>query len=185
METNTIKAQVARAAFIIITVFLGSLLHNALKAQNATTNLEKMTPLKSWAGKWKGEGWSIDQTRQRTEFTVEEHIQLKLDGRTILAEGVGKSKASGEEGFHSLGVFYYNNETETYEVRSWLADGNMTTATAEVNEEGHFIWGFEVPGGRIRYTIRLSGDTWNEKGEFVMGNGQAFPVMEMNLTRVK
>lgn len=185
MKTESFKTQLFRAIVIIAFVFLGTLIHNAVKAQNATTNLEKMKPLKAWAGKWTGEGWSMDETRQRTEFTVEEHIQLKLDGRTILAEGIGKSKATGEEGFRSLGVFYYNNETKTYEVRSWLADGNMTTATAEVTAEGHFIWGFEVPGGNIRYTIQIDGDRWNEKGEYVMPSGQAFPIMEMNLTRVK
>ena len=185
MKTESFKTQLTRAIAIITIVFIGTLIHNAAKAQNATTNLDKMQILKGWAGKWTGEGWMVDESRQRTEFTVEEHIQLKLDGRTILAEGVGKSKATGKEGFRSLGVFYYNNESKTYEVRSWLADGNMTTATAEITEDGLFVWGFEVPGGSIRYTIQIDGDTWNEKGEYVMASGQAFPVMEMNLTRLK
>lgn len=185
MENETLRQQLLKAAAIIVLVFFGTILANQVQAQNGTTNKKKMAPLTHWAGEWKGEGWSIDQSRQRIEFTVTENIQVKLDGRTILAEGIGKNKGSGEEGFHALGVFYYNNERQTYEVKSWLDDGNMTLATAEINDKGQFIWGFDVPGGKVRYTITLTETTWNEKGEFVMESGQAFPIMEMNLNRVK
>ena len=185
METHTLKEKTLKVVVIIATVIYGTLLMNQLQAQNGTTSKEKMKPLLSWAGQWKGEGWSMDASRQRMEFTVTENIQVKLDGHTILAEGIGKSKGTEKEGFHAMGVFYYNNEAQTFEVKSWLNDGNMTLATAEINDKGQFLWGFEVQGGKVQYTITLTKNTWHEKGEFVMGGGQAFPIMEMNLTRVR
>ena len=185
MKTETFKEKLLKTAVIIAAVFYGLMLMNQLEAQNATTDKEKMKPLLGWAGEWKGEGWSFDKSRQRIEFTVTEKVQVKLDGSAILLEGVGKNKGSEEVGHNALGVLYYNSAKKTYEMNSWLADGNMTLAIAEFNDQGQFVWGFEVPGGRVRYTITLGDNTWNEKGEFVMESGQAFPVMEMNLTRVK
>ena len=184
MKTKTMKEQAIKVIFITATVLLGALISQSLNAQIGTTNKEKMESLQSWAGKWKGEGWSIDESRQRNSFTVEEHIQSKLGGRVIQAEGIGTG-TDGKVGFRSYGVFYYSNENKRYEVKSFTEDGNMSLSTAEINEEGQFIWGFEVPAGSVRYTITLTGDTWKEKGEFVMGSGQTFPIMEMSLTRVK
>lgn len=184
MKTETLKQGALKVLMIILTVAYGMMAYEA-KAQTGTTNQDKMKPLLGWVGEWKGEGWSIDASRQRTEFTVSENIQPKLEGRILLAEGIGKAKSTGQEGFHAFGVFYYNEQAKTYEVKSWLNDGNMSLSKAEINEQGQFIWGFQVPGGRIRYTITLTDTTWNEKGEFVMESGQAFPIMEMNLTKVK
>lgn len=185
MKTKGIKTEVWKTIFIIIAVAYGALLHNSLHAQSGTTSKEKMAPLSGWAGKWKGEGWSMDESRQRIAFTVEESIQWKLDGRVILAEGIGKNKSDDKVGFHAMGMFYYNNEKATYEIKSFLEDGSMTLATAVINDKGQFVWGFDLPGGRVQYTITLTENTWNEKGAFVMASGQEFPIMEMNLTRVQ
>lgn len=185
MKTESLKTKVLKLVFVILAASYGMLMMNVLSAQTGTFNKEKMKPLTDWAGVWEGEGWNMDESRQRTEFTVTETIQLKLDGSAILAEGLGKNKTSGKVGFQSLGVFYYNNEKQTYEVKSWLANGNMALSKAEMNDKGQMIWGFEVPGGQVRYTITFTNDTWNEKGEFVMAGGQAFPIMEMNLKKVK
>ncbi len=185
MKTETLKMKVWKTLFIVLAVAFGALLPNGLQAQTGTTNKDKMKPLSAWAGKWQGEGWSMDQSRQRTAFTVEENIQWKLDGRVIIAEGIGRNKSDGKVGFHAVGAIYYNNEKGIYEVKSFLDDGNMTLATAEFNDQGQFLWGFDVPGGRVQYTITLTATTWNEKGAFVMPNGQEFPIMEMNLTKAK
>lgn len=174
----------AKFIFVLITVSYCLLMQRSLQAQNATTNKEKLKPLTSWVGKWEGEGWSIDQTRQRTEFTVKESIAMKINGSAILAEGTGTNKSDGKVGFQSLGIIYYNNEAQRYEIKSLLADGNLTLATADFNQAGQFVWGFDVPGGKVQYTITLKDDTWQEKGEFVTPAGQAFPIMEMKLKKV-
>lgn len=48
-----------------------------------------------------------------------------------------------------------------------------------------FVWGFEVEGGEVRYTITLGGDTWHEVGEFSPDGGKTWlPTLEMTLMRV-
>lgn len=185
MKTVTLKTTALKTIFIALIALFGAMKTNVSTAQTGTTDKEKMKPLTSWVGTWKGEGWSVDQSRQRTEFTVEEKVEPRLDGRVMMSEGIGKNKSNGETGFHAVGVFYYNNEKRTYEVKSFLDNGNMTLAQAIINDEGQFIWGFDVPGGKVQYTITLTENTWNEKGAFVMASGQEFPIMEMNLTKVK
>ena len=186
METESIKMKTVKAIFVFIVVLYGALLNHVAKAQEmSTTSVAAMEKLSTWVGKWKGEGWSIDQTQQKTEFTVEEHIQLKVGGNAILAEGIGRNKSDGKIGFESLGVLYFNNEKKQYEMKSLTADGNQASSSGKINEQGQFIWGFDVPGGSIRYTITLGTDAWYEKGEFVMASGQAFTILEMNLTKIK
>ena len=186
METETIKMKVTKVIFIVLVVLYGALINHALQAQDTgTLNKEAMTKIANWEGKWQGQGWSIDETQQKLEFTVEEHVQLKVGGMALLAEGIGRNKSDGKVSFESIGLIYYNNEKDQYEIKSLVADGNQALTAAKVNEKGQFIWGFEVPGGSIQYSTTLKGDTWHEKGEFVMPSGQAFTILEMTLTRVK
>lgn len=186
METESIKMKTVKVVFIFIVVLYGALLNHVAKAQEiGTLNKEAMGKFSAWIGKWKGEGWSMDRTQQKTEFTVEENIQLKVEGSTILAEGIGRNKSDGKIGFESLGLLYYNNEKKQYEMKSFTADGNQALSLGHINEQGQFVWGFAVPGGSIRYTVTLGKDSWHEIGEFVMESGQAFPILEMNLTKLK
>tara|TARA_R110001592_G_scaffold17115_8_gene72481 strand:- start:620 stop:1180 length:561 start_codon:yes stop_codon:yes gene_type:complete len=186
METKSIKMKTVKAIFIFIVVLYGALVNHVANAQEiGTLNKEAMGKLSNWIGQWKGEGWSMDETQQKSEFTVVENIQRKIGGMAILAEGVGTNKSDGKVGFQSLGVLYYNNEKKQYEMKSLLADGNMALTAAQLNDKGQFIWGFDVPGGSIQYTTTLKEDTWHELGEFVMASGQAFTILEMNLTKIK
>jgi hypothetical protein len=186
MKNRNSEYKSLKMLFIIVTFLFGALFGQSVIAQTGTTNKEAMQKLSNWAGHWKGEGWSMDETQQRSTFTVEENIQLKVGGHAILAEGIGKDKATGEVGFESLGIIYFDNELKHYQIKSLIADGNMALTKAMINDQGQFIWQFDIPNGSIRYTMTISGDTWNEKGEYIMkGSGQAFPILEMNLTRVK
>lgn len=186
MKIAELKKSTLKTIFILASVCYSVMMGNPLEAQTGTTNKEKMAPLSIWVGQWKGEGWSVDETRQRTTFTVEEDIQWKLDGRAILAEGIGKNKPNGEVGFHSLGMLYYNNEKGTFEMNSILDDGTMVLARANFNADGQFVWFFDIPGGaKIEYTITLTETTWNEKGAYILPSGQVYPILEMNLTKVK
>ena len=46
------------------------------------------------------------------------------------------------------------------------------------------VWGFPVPGGRVRYTIwRGVGDTWEEIGEFLREGAAPMRIITMSLRR--
>lgn len=70
-----------------------------------------------------------------------------------------------------------------YRFQSYLADGRSTDARGEL-VNGAFVWTLEHPqAGRIRYTIRVTDQTWHEIGE-LSRDGQTWNQMfEMKLTR--
>jgi hypothetical protein len=174
-----------RMIFIITTFLFGILAGQSMIAQTGKTNQQPIKKLANWEGEWQGEGWSMDETQQKMAFTVNENIQIKIGGNAILAEGIGKDKLTGKIGFESLGVIYFDIALQKYQMKSFTAKGDMALANAIVNEKGEFIWEFEVPNGKVRYTTLVKDDVWTEVGEYVMPGGQTFPILEMKLKRVK
>ena len=186
MKTENNHCKTFRIAFIIATVYLGMCIGQRVDAQTGTVNKDKMERLTIWAGKWIGEGWSIDESREKTAFTIEQHMQLKLDGNLILAEGIGRNKADGKESFSTVGMYYYHNEKKTYEVKNILGDGTMSLSKAQFNDQGQFIMSFDLPGGaKIEYTTTLTETIWKETGAYILPSGQVYPILEMNLKKTQ
>jgi hypothetical protein len=46
------------------------------------------------------------------------------------------------------------------------------------------VWGFAVPGGRVRYVIALTDQTWHETGEFIRDGAPPVRTIEMRLRRI-
>jgi len=166
----------------LVYLILGSVLTNAAQAQDGRLSKAHMDKLSNWVGTWKGEGWQMTESRERIEFEVEEVVESKISGLALLVEGRGTG-VDGEEGHHAMGMIYYNVDNEQYEFHSVIKEGMVTLATAKIDEQGNFIWGFDVPGGQIQYTISIQGDSWIEKGVFSRDGQQWWPIMEMTLTR--
>ena len=47
------------------------------------------------------------------------------------------------------------------------------------------IWGFAVPGGRVRYSIAYTNDTWHEVGEFLREGAPAVRTIDLRLKKVR
>ncbi|HEY9116200.1 MAG TPA: hypothetical protein VIN11_00155 [Roseivirga sp.] len=166
--------------FFLAAMFLGQM----ATAQNGSISKPEMDKLSAWIGEWKGEGWQIDQqTRERVTFSVEEKVESKLDGLAFLVEGKGMN--GSQMGHHAMAMIYYNVDKGYYEFHSLVMQGRATLAKGEFNDQGAFVWGFDVPQGKIRYTIKIEGDTWTESGAFSMDGNNWFPIMEMKLKRIK
>lgn len=171
-------------------LYLGIILAAALlfsqqaQAQYANISKDEMNKLSTWVGEWKGEGWQMDdQFQNKMSFTVEEKVESRLNGMSLIVEGKGMS---GETmGHHALGMIYYNADKKQYDFHSLVARGQSTLAKGEFNDKGEFVWGFEVPKGKIQYTIKIDNDTWIESGAYSMDGNSWYPFMEMKLTRVK
>lgn len=157
---------------------------HSVQAQNARISKDEMKKLSNWVGEWKGEGWQMDQqTRQRQPFSVEEKVESRLDGLALIVEGKGTH--NGKLGHHAMAMIYYNVDKGQYDFHSVVMQEQSTMAKGEFNEKGEFIWGFDVPQGQVRYTLKIEGDTWTESGAFSMDGNTWYPTMEMKLTRVK
>lgn len=155
---------------------------NAL-AQNPSLAKEAMSKLDAWVGNWEGEGWQMDQSGKRNEFKVYETVESKLNGLAIQVEGKGEG-SNGYIGHNAIGLIYFDSKEKIYRFNSITQDGNSTISELKVNEKGEFIWGFEVPGGEVRFTIEITTDAWVEKGEYGSG-GSWFPFLEIKLSKVK
>jgi hypothetical protein len=80
-------------------------------------------------------------------------------------------------------VITYNDNENEYLVQTHLATGQSANAKGYF-EDDKFIWGFEVPGGQVRYIITVNATTWNEYGEFSRDGNQWYKFIEMNLEKV-
>ncbi len=146
----------------------------------------KMNVFKDWVGNWKGEGWIQPGPGTPQKSIVDEHIEYKLDGMIVTVEGTGKSPDDeGKIVHHAFAVLYYDQTAKAYKFRSFLKDGRNTDAWFEVTGENKYRWGFDVPTGKIAYTINLdtSAGKWNEIGEFSSDGKTWYKFFEMNLTR--
>ena len=152
---------------------------------------EKLAPFSAWIGKWKGEGTMQMGQGQAQKTFVDEQINWHLDGTVILINGLGRTidpSTKKENIVHeALGVLTYNAVENRYTFRSWLRTGMSTDAWFEIVNNNSYQWGFDVPQGKIRYTINLdtTKNTWNEFGEFSMDGKNWLKFFEMNLKKTE
>ena len=183
MKTSQ-KLKLSQHLFIGMIMLAATLFSQNSNAQSARVSKEEMKKLSGWVGEWKGEGWQMNQqTREKMTFSVEEKVESKLDGMALLVEGKG---ISGETlGHHAMAMIYFNADKAQYYFHSVVMQGQSTLAKGEFNDEGDFVWGFKVPQGEIKYTIKIDGDSWTESGAFSMDGNTWYPFMEMKLEKIK
>jgi hypothetical protein len=150
-----------------------------------TQRLE-MKKLESMTGHWEGSGW-MQHGPARETFHGVENVQSKLDGLAILVEGkfLGPDKSTGVEKIvhETLAVLSFDPKAAGYKFRTYLATGSNGEFDAHL-VEGGWQWGFSFTGGSVRYTIKLTGDTWSETGEFSRDGTTWMKNFEMTLKKV-
>lgn len=155
-------------------------------AAQQTPNVEvlrgEVKKLDALVGHWKGTGW-IQQEGQRMTFTGTEIVQRKLDGLALLVEG-RFTDADGKVVHETLAVLSYDPKKSKYNFRTYLTSGISGDYDFQVTPDG-YGWGFQFPGGTIRYAIRMTSDVWFETGEFSRDGKTWIKYFEMKLERVK
>ena len=151
-----------------------------------TIQLNEMKKLSYMAGQWKGSGW-MEQAGKRTDFSGAETIQSKLNGLTLLVEGKFNTQINGKDVtvHETLAVLSYDERSKTFRFRTYLANGITGDQEAKLIDGG-WQWGFQFPGGTIRYTIKVNEkDEWFEIGEMSQDGTTWRKFFEMTLKRVK
>jgi len=169
-----------RKLLLLTIVLLAGL--TAVSGQEANPEVQRseMKKVESLIGKWQGSGW-IQQGPKRETFTGTENVQRKIDGLAILVEG----KFSNPEGkviHETLAVLAYSPKETKYKFRTYLASGMSGEHDLKLISDG-YEWGFSIPGGMIRYTIKTANETWNEIGEFSKDGKTWIKFFEMNLKK--
>lgn len=170
----------------VLPLMLALVLPLPLVAQTpASIQREEMRKLAFLIGDWKGSGWTQARDGKRSEFTQTEKIQYKVNGLALLIEGRGQDLSLGTDVFEALAVVSFDDKGKLYRFRSYTTEGRSADAEARLIEGG-LEWGMQFPGGRFRYTIKLTDKgQWFEVGEVSTDGSSWRKFHEMTLQRIK
>jgi hypothetical protein len=145
-----------------------------------------MDKLSFLLGDWGGEATAVVGRGQQLRVFQTEWVRRKVGGQVIAVEGLARRytpEGLKDTVFNTLGVIEWLPE-RGYFMRSHVMDGRSGEFPVTVSDSG-FVWGFEVPGGRVKFTMVVTpAGEWYEKGEFTRDGTQWFPTMEMRLKKL-
>ncbi len=175
----------------LVCLVLAGLISSKINAQpTEQVGKEKMKAFASWAGKWHGEGAMQMGPGEPKKTTVDETIELKLDGMILLIEGIGKAidpqTSENKVVHHALAILSFDQSTNVYKFNTYLKDRKSADAWFSIVKENNYQWGFDTPGGKIKYSITIdhAKNLWKEIGEFSRDNGLTWmKFFEMNLKK--
>jgi hypothetical protein len=147
--------------------------------------LERLTFM---VGEWQGTGWMMTQTGKIFN-DVWENIECKLDCHVFAVDGLGTMTDSitGETTVthDAFGIISYNPEAEAIQLRAYKED-SVTVSYIDFIEDRIIRWGFETPGGFVRFTTDFSVENkWSAIGEFSRDGQSWMQFLETQLTRVE
>lgn len=161
-------------------------------AETAARHREKLSPLQVLVGNWRGDGW-VDMGPSaggRKTFQLKETVQPHLDGTVLVVEGLGTSRASPtapEVPTHqALGVLSWDEAAGRVRFSAYRLGGGVVDTEMKLLGDGVFQWGFDMPHGRVRFTLEVRDGVWVEKGELSRDGGKTFgQFLEMTVRRAK
>ncbi|QDH78532.1 DUF1579 domain-containing protein [Echinicola soli] len=144
---------------------------------------EAMSQLSFLEGKWQGPATVTTGSNQATEISQHENVEFRLSGKALIIEGKGYQADS--IAFNALAIVTFDEHSQAYNMRSWLANGMSTEAYFTLKGERHIEWGFDMAnGGALKYTIQLDEQgRWQENGQYSPNGSQWYPSFEMQLTK--
>ncbi len=140
-----------------------------------------LAPVAWMVGEWEGEASGVAGPGQ--QFTVNQHedVQYGASETILMIRGTGRDPSSGATVFEAAAILWVDEQGKLA-MRSHR-DGRSVVADVEMQGDT-LVWGFEVPGGRVRYRIwHGADDTWEEDGEFLAGGRSVMRLIRMSLRR--
>lgn len=179
-----------KAQCLVVAILLAVAIRSEAQPGDGSAAREQMKKLAAWTGRWKGEGlMQSGPGGVGGKSTVDEVIEMKLDGLLLVVEGIGKAPdGAGKEKVvhHAFGILSYDEVAGSFKFRTYLTNGRGAETWFNVLSETSFEWGFDTPnGGKVKYAITLDNTRtkWNEIGQY-SGDGKSWnKFFEMNLTR--
>ena len=150
--------------------------------------LEAMKKLSYMVGKWEGSGWAMGRDGKRTNVEGGETVQMKLQGRALLVEGLFRhsdpgTPGDGVVGHETLAILTYDVPTKTYKFQTHTFNGAPGNHELKLIEGG-WQWEIKQPNGPlIRFTAKFDATTWTEYGEIIMEGREAMKFLEFTLKK--
>jgi hypothetical protein len=113
-----------------------------------------------------------------------EDITWGSNGTVLIIKGTGRGTEAANAGqiiFEATAMVWFDAEAGRVRMMTHR-EGQSVEPTLEFKPDT-LIWGFPVAGGRIKYTIAYTNDTWHEVGEFIRDGAAPFVTIDMKLTK--
>ncbi|MBZ0089672.1 MAG: hypothetical protein K8H90_04760 [Thermoanaerobaculia bacterium] len=152
--------------FLPLVLFAALTLPHAAGAQPPSTSaqsVEKMGALAFLAGEWEGEAWMQLGPDRRDTVSQHERVEWRAGNEVLVIQGKGRQ---GDRVVHdAFAAIAWDARKAQYVMWTYRAGGGPTEPTIEVGDQ-RIVWGFDSPGGKIRFTIALDANgRWVETGE--------------------
>lgn len=168
---------------LLVLIAIGVLTISLAKSQSQTVSAEHQKSMKRLAflaGDWEGAGWVVGYDGKKHNFQQTEAIKPGLDGVILTVEGIGMEE--NKKVHHAFAVISADLENDNYDFQSFLFTGRGGNFEARIKNDSTLVWEISNSNTPIRYTILVSNNTWNEKGEMKRGRDWT-QFFEMNLSR--
>ena len=146
---------------------------------------EGLAPLARLAGRWEGDATAMVDRQTKLVSQVEEVVFGA--GKTVLiVRGTGRLK-DGSPGtiiYEAAATIWYDAAAQKLRMRAHRMEGVAVEPELELKGDT-LVWGFNVMGGRVRYTTVFSDSSWHEVGHFLREGAPPMQMMEMRLKKVR
>lgn len=143
---------------------------------------DALRPVAGLLGQWEGEASVRMGPGEPRRILQSEDIVWGASRSVVIIRGTGRDPATRDIVFEAAGTLWFDAEAGRIRMRTHR-DGRTVEPEVEIRPDT-IVWGFPVPGGRIRYTIALTADTWHEVGDYIADGRPPTRTVEMRLLRV-
>jgi hypothetical protein len=114
-----------------------------------------------------------------------EVVELGAGGTVLIVRGTGRLKEENNRVIHdAAAMIWFDAATNKLKMRAHRMEGITVEPDIELRGDT-LVWGFQMQGGRIRYTTVFSDTDWHEVGHFIREGMPPVLMMEMRLKKLK
>jgi hypothetical protein len=144
-----------------------------------------LAPLSALVGQWEGDAWAVTGPGPRKRYRQFEDVVHGAGGTVLIVRGTGRSMQapdSGQVAFEAAAMIWFDPDSSKLRMRAHRAEGLSIVPEIELRPDT-LVWGFPVPGGRVRYVIAYNRTDWHEVGHFLREGAAPMLFIDMRLKR--
>jgi hypothetical protein len=121
----------------------------------------------------------------RKRYRQFEDVVHGAGGTVLIVRGTGRSMQapdSGQVAFEAAAMIWFDPDSSKLRMRAHRAEGLSIVPEIELRPDT-LVWGFPVPGGRVRCVIAYNRTDWHEVGHFLREGAAPMLFIDMRLKR--